>query len=141
MSINDVLEGKPSQMTKEEIQQTMMKLQEGFRNKQKEMGEKDKVKGLAFLEENKKKEGVTVTKSGLQYKALASGKGPSPKLGDTVSAHYRGTLIDGTEFDSSYKRGQPSEFPVDGVIEGWKEALQLMKVGDKFQPGFLRVPG
>jgi FKBP-type peptidyl-prolyl cis-trans isomerase FklB len=86
-----------------------------------------------YLEENKKTSGVQVTSSGLQYKVLKQGTGATPKATDTVSTHYRGTLIDGTEFDSSYARNQPATFPVGGVIPGWTEALQLMKVGDKWQ--------
>ena len=89
--------------------------------------------GQAFLAANKDKPGVTTTKSGLQYKVLKSGTGKTPKATDSVLAHYRGTLIDGTEFDSSYKKGQPIEFGVTEVIKGWTEALQLMKVGDKWQ--------
>lgn len=89
--------------------------------------------GKAFLEENTKKPGVITTDSGLQYKVLASGEGPQPKDTDTVTTHYKGTLIDGREFDSSYKRDKPASFPVKGVIKGWTEALQLMHVGDKWQ--------
>lgn len=89
--------------------------------------------GEAFLAANAKKEGVKTTASGLQYKVLKSGTGESPKLTDTVKVHYQGTLIDGTIFDSSIQRGQPISFPVSGVIPGWIEALQLMKVGDKWQ--------
>ena len=87
----------------------------------------------AFLAENAKKEGVVTTDSGLQYKVIKSGDGAMPKADDTVTTHYRGTLIDGREFDSSYSRGQPASFPVKGVIKGWTEALQLMKVGDKWE--------
>ena len=89
--------------------------------------------GKAFLEANAKKEGVVVTKSGLQYKEVTKGEGKIPTAGDKVKVHYKGTLIDGTEFDSSYKRGTPATFPVTGVIKGWIEALQLMNVGDKFE--------
>ncbi len=89
--------------------------------------------GEAFLAANAKKEGVLTTASGLQYKVIKSGNGESPKLSDTVKVHYHGTLIDGTVFDSSVQRGQPVSFPVGGVIPGWVEALQLMKVGDKWQ--------
>ena len=89
--------------------------------------------GKAFLEENAKKEGVITTASGLQYKILSSGDGKMPKESDTVTTHYKGTLIDGREFDSSYKRNAPASFPVKGVIKGWTEALQLMHVGDKWQ--------
>ena len=85
-----------------------------------------------FLMENKAKEGVKTLPSGLQYKVIKDGDGKTPKLTDTVSTHYRGTLLDGSEFDSSYKRNQPAEFPVSGVIKGWTEALQLMKEGAKW---------
>jgi FKBP-type peptidyl-prolyl cis-trans isomerase len=89
--------------------------------------------GTAFLEENKAKEGVKVTPSGLQYKVIQEGTGNTPTADDRVKTHYRGTLIDGTEFDSSYKRNRPAEFPVKGVIKGWTEALQLMKEGGKWE--------
>ncbi|MHA3773950.1 FKBP-type peptidyl-prolyl cis-trans isomerase [Verrucomicrobiota bacterium sgz303538] len=89
-------------------------------------------KGEKFLKENAAKEGVKTLPSGLQYKVLKQGEGKSPKATDTVSVHYKGTLIDGKEFDSSYKRGEPAEFPVNRVIKGWTEALQLMKEGDKW---------
>ena len=88
--------------------------------------------GQAFLAENKTKQGVTTLPSGVQYKVLKQGTGKTPKITDTVLANYRGTLIDGTEFDSSYKRGEPAEFPVNRVIKGWTEILQQMKVGDKY---------
>ena len=101
--------------------------------KQKAMAEKNLAAGEKFLAENAKKEGVKTTSSGLQYKVVKEGTGPQPKAGDTVTVDYRGTLIDGTEFDSSYKRGHPATFPVNGVIPGWTEALQLMKVGSKYQ--------
>lgn len=89
-------------------------------------------KAEKFLMENKAKDGVKTLPSGLQYKVLKSGDGKTPKASDTVVTHYRGTLLDGSEFDSSYKRNQPAEFPVGGVIKGWTEALQLMKEGDKW---------
>ena len=94
---------------------------------------RNKKEGVAYLAANGKKQGVTTTKSGLQYKIVKAGTGKTPKTTDRVKAHYRGTLIDGTVFDSSYKRGEPSVFPVTGVIKGWTEALQLMKVGAKWQ--------
>jgi FKBP-type peptidyl-prolyl cis-trans isomerase len=90
-------------------------------------------KGLEFLAKNKTKEGVKTTDSGLQYKVITLGKGAKPKASDKVKVHYKGTLIDGTEFDSSYKRGVPAEFPLNGVIKGWTEGLQLMPVGSKFE--------
>ena len=89
--------------------------------------------GEAFLTANKSKEGVKTLPDGLQYKILKEGSGPKPTANDTVTVNYRGTLIDGKEFDSSYKRGQPASFPVNGVIKGWTEALQLMPVGSKWQ--------
>ncbi|MEN8194102.1 MAG: FKBP-type peptidyl-prolyl cis-trans isomerase [Bacteroidota bacterium] len=95
--------------------------------------EENKTKGEAFLEENKKQEGVKVTDSGLQYKVIEQGNGPKPKASDKVKVHYKGTLLDGTEFDSSYNRGQPAEFPLSGVIKGWTEGLQLMPVGSKYE--------
>ena len=94
---------------------------------------KNKEQGEAFLAQNKSKEGVVTLKSGLQYKIITSGTGATPKATDKVTTHYRGTLIDGTEFDSSYSRNKASSFPVNGVIPGWTEALQLMHVGDKWQ--------
>ncbi len=108
-------------------------LREALMHKQAEIGEKNLAAGKAFLEENAKKPGVITTESGLQYKVITSGDGKQPKESDTVTTHYRGTLIDGREFDSSYKRDQPASFPVKGVIKGWTEALQLMHVGDKWQ--------
>jgi FKBP-type peptidyl-prolyl cis-trans isomerase FklB len=101
--------------------------------KQKQVGDQNKTEGTKFLEDNKKKDGVKTTASGLQYKVLKEGTGAQPKKTDTVTVNYRGTLLSGTEFDSSYKRGQPASFPVNGVIPGWTEALQLMKVGSKYQ--------
>lgn len=135
--VKDGLSGSKALMTEEEIQETMTAFQKEMMAKQAEktkaLAEKNKKEGDAFLEENKKKEGVKTTSSGLQYKVLKDGEGPMPKATDTVTVNYRGTLVDGTEFDSSYKRGEPATFPVNGVIPGWVEALQLMKVGSKFQ--------
>lgn len=92
-----------------------------------------KAEGAKFLEENKKRKGVTTTASGLQYEVIKMGEGPKPTLNDKVTTHYHGTLIDGTVFDSSVERGQPIQFPVTGVIAGWTEALQLMPVGSKWK--------
>ena len=97
------------------------------------MAESALEKGEKFLAENKTKEGVKTTPSGLQYKVLKEGSGKSPAATDTVVCHYRGTFLDGTEFDSSYKGGEPAEFPLDHVIRGWTEGVQLMKEGSKFQ--------
>ena len=106
------------------IREMMMKVQE-------EKSAEAKAEGEAFLSENAKKDGIEVTESGLQYNHDTLGEGGSPTAEDTVTVHYRGTLIDGTEFDSSYKRGEPISFPLNGVIPGWTEGLQLMKIGGK----------
>ncbi len=131
-SLRDAQKGE-SKMTKEEIQQAMMKLQEMAQKKSQEEGEKNKTEGAAFLEKNKNAEGVKVTASGLQYKVETEGTGKSPSKDDTVKVHYKGTLINGQQFDSSYERNQPAEFPVSGVIPGWTEALQIMKPGAKYK--------
>lgn len=135
--VKDALSGGKTLMTEQEVNETIMTFQKEMIAKQqarlKELGEKNKKEGEAFLAENKKKEGVITLPSGLQYKVIKEGDGKIPKLTDTVTIHYRGTLIDGTEFDSSYKRGQPATFPIKGIIAGFSEALQLMKVGSKWQ--------
>jgi FKBP-type peptidyl-prolyl cis-trans isomerase len=131
-SLKDALAGK-SEMKDDEIQKAMMKLQENAMKKQQEDGEANKKKSAEFLEKNKTAEGVKTTASGLQYKVITEGTGAIPKKEDTVKCHYVGTLINGEEFDSSVKRGQPAEFPVGGVIPGWTEALQMMKVGSKYK--------
>jgi len=129
--------GAKTILTEEEARQAIMDFQKTLMAKQAEtmqkLAEKNKADGEKFLSENAKKEGVKVLPSGLQYKEITPGAGKSPKTTDTVTTNYRGTLIDGTEFDSSYKRGQPATFPVSGVIPGWTEALQLMKEGAKWQ--------
>src|SRR5206468_3500306 len=130
--IKDSLAGK-AQLTPDQVKDVMAQFEKDMEQKQKQLGEKNKTEGAKFLEENKKKPGVKTTASGLQYKLEKEGTGPQPKATDTVTVNYRGTLIDGTEFDSSYKRGQPATFPVGGVIKGWTEALQLMKQGSKYQ--------
>ncbi len=131
--IEDALAGAKPLLTDKEIQETMMAFQKEVMAKQAEVAKKNKTEGEAFLAENKKKEGVKTTASGLQYKVIKPGKGKKPKSSDSVTVNYRGTLIDGTEFDSSYKRGQPATFQVSGVIPGWTEALQLMEEGAKWQ--------
>ncbi len=124
-------------MTEQEINDSMSALRKELAEKQmalvKETGMKNKIEGEAFLAENMKKEGVVTTPSGLQYKVIKEGAGKTPILTDTVTVHYLGVLVDDTEFDSSYRRGQPATFRVDGVISGWTEALQLMKEGAKWQ--------
>ncbi|MGC1456498.1 MAG: FKBP-type peptidyl-prolyl cis-trans isomerase [Nitrospirota bacterium] len=136
-AIKDILAGNKPLMTDEEVKTTITGLQKDLQAKQQErmkaLGDKNKKEGEAFLAKNKTKEGVKTLPSGLQYKVITQGKGKTPKASDTVTVQYRGTLIDGTEFDSSYKRGQPATFPVSGVIKGWTEALQLMKEGSKWQ--------
>jgi FKBP-type peptidyl-prolyl cis-trans isomerase FklB len=130
--IKDAIAGKP-QLNTDQVKEVMATFEKDMQQKQKAAGEKNASEGVKFLEENKKKEGVKATASGLQYKVLKEGTGPQPKETDTVTVNYRGTLINGTEFDSSYKRGQPATFPLNGVIKGWTEGLQLMKTGSKYQ--------
>src|SRR5213080_4105381 len=130
--MKDAIAGKP-QLTPDQVKDVMAQFEKEMEQKQKQLGEKNKTDGAKFLEDNKKKAGVKTTASGLQYKVEKEGTGSQPKATDMVTVNYRGTLIDGTEFDSSYKRGQPATFPVTGVIKGWTEALQLMKVGSKYQ--------
>jgi len=135
--VKDTLTGAKPLLTPEEERATLMELQAGLRKNQMEKmqkaSEKNKKEGVEFLTANKAKPGVVTLPSGLQYKIITAGTGPKPTATDSVSCNYRGTLIDGTEFDSSYKRGQPTTFPVSGVIKGWTEALQLMPVGSKWQ--------
>src|SRR6266704_4336218 len=130
--VKDAIARKP-QLTQNQVKEVMTTFEKDMQAKQKAAGEKNAAEGTKFLEENKKKEGVKTTASGLQYKAIKEGTGAQPKGNDTVTVNYRGTLINGTEFDSSYKRGQPATFPLNGVIKGWTEGLQLMKAGSKYQ--------
>ena len=134
--LQDTLAGK-TLMTEAEAQATLTQLQADMRKKQEEKmqqaGEANQKEGEAFLAANKTKPGVVALPSGLQYKILKEGTGPKPAATDSVVCNYQGTLINGTEFDSSYKRGEPATFPVNGVIKGWTEALQLMPVGSKWQ--------
>jgi len=136
-AIKDVLAGNKPLMTDDEVKLAITGLQKDLQAKQQErakaLGEKNKKEGEDFLAKNKAKDGVKTLPSGLQYKVITAGKGKTPKASDTVTVQYKGTLVDGTEFDSSYKRGQPATFPVSGVIKGWTEALQLMKEGSKWQ--------
>ena len=130
--IKDAFTSAKSLLSEQEIRETLATFQKEMQAKQEEIGKKNKKEGEAFLAENMKKEGVKTLPSGLQYKVIKAGTGKKPKLTDTVTAHYRGTLIDGTEFDGSYKRGKPTSFSVSGVIPGWTEALQLMEEGAKW---------
>lgn len=129
----DAFSGKELVLSEEKIAEVLAAFRLRMQATQKKKVEDMAKTGMAFLEENKKKEGVVALSSGLQYKVLRAGTGATPKASDTVSTNYRGTLVDGTEFDSSYKRGKPADFPVKGVIKGWTEALQLMKVGAKWE--------
>jgi FKBP-type peptidyl-prolyl cis-trans isomerase FklB len=135
--IRDALSGNKPGMSREEMNSTVLGLRQRLdaeqQKKLKEQTEKNLAEGTAFLEENGKKEGVKTLPSGLQYKVLSEGTGKTPKKDDTVTVNYRGTFIDGKEFDSSISRGQPATFRVDGVIKGWTEALQLMKEGAKWK--------
>lgn len=129
-SINDVMSGAETVISSREAQ-TM--LNEYFQKKEKEQAQSAIAEGKVYLEQNAKRDGVTQTKSGLQYEVLAEGTGKSPKDTDTVRCHYEGRLLDGTVFDSSYKRGEPADFGLNQVIPGWTEGVQLMKEGAKFR--------
>jgi FKBP-type peptidyl-prolyl cis-trans isomerase len=135
--MKDGLSGEKMLLTDQEMKETMTSFQKEMAAKQAEkrkaLGEKNKKEGEVFLAANKSKEGVKTLPSGLQYKVITEGTGKTPKATDSVVTNYRGTLIDGTEFDSSYQRKAPATFKVTGVIKGWTEALQLMKEGSKWQ--------
>lgn len=131
--IKDSMDGKDEKYSQEEVQEAMKVIREKKENEAKEAAKENIEKGKKFLEENKSKDGVKTTDSGLQYKVITEGEGKSPGKEDTVSVHYVGTLLDGTEFDSSVKRGKPVELKVNGVIPGWTEALQMMKPGSKWK--------
>ena len=131
-ALRDVLVGEGSKLSAEEIQTTLDEERRRIEAMQAQIAQKSKEAGETFLAENAKNEGVVQTDSGLQYKIIEAGEGVSPGAEDTVVVHYRGTLVDGTEFDSSYKRNTPATFPVNGVIPGWQEGIQLMKVGSKY---------
>jgi FKBP-type peptidyl-prolyl cis-trans isomerase len=131
-AVKESLDGKPDTFTAEENQQTVQLIQKKSMDYMQAEAAKNKTAGDAFLKANAKKKGVKTAKSGLQYREDRAGKGAHPKAEDRVKVNYRGTLLDGTEFDSSYKRNQPAEFPLNGVIPGWTEGLQLMQPGAKF---------
>jgi len=132
----DSLAGK-SQIEKEEVQAILMGLDQQMKTKQAELATKNaeeaKAKGIAFLEANAKKEGVKVTESGIQYVVMSEVEGDKPVATDTVKVHYKGTFLNGETFDSSYDRGEPAVFPLNRVIKGWTEGLQLMSVGSKYK--------
>jgi len=135
--LKDALSGGKLALTDDEAKQILTELQGEVQKTQEakmsQVSDANKKEGTAFLAANKAKQGVTTLPSGLQYKIEKEGTGPKPAASDTVVCNYRGTLINGKEFDSSYKRGQPASFPVSGVIKGWTEALQLMPVGSKWE--------
>lgn len=129
-AIEDVMEGRQPKISPQEANQV---IEEYFKNKQANEGAENAKVGETFLANNKNKEGITELESGLQYEILTKGNGNTPKATDKVKCHYHGTLVDGTVFDSSVQRGQPAEFPVNGVIKGWIEALQMMPTGSKWR--------
>jgi len=135
--LKDALAGKPSAISAEETQKAMMQLQQEMEQKFQanagKKGEANKKQGQEFLAANKNKAGVQTLPSGMQYEILNEGTGKTPTRTDNVTTHYEGTLIDGTVFDSSYERGQPATFPVNGVIAGWTQALMMMKEGAKWR--------
>jgi len=135
--IKDVLSGNKPLMTEQEFQETMTNFKKEMMAKQesqmKDIADRNKKEGEAFLTENTKKDGIVTLPSGLQYEVIQTGTGDSPKATDQVTVNYKGTLLDGNEFDSSYKRGEPAKFKVNGVIRGWTEALQLMKPGSMWK--------
>ncbi|MCC6550721.1 MAG: FKBP-type peptidyl-prolyl cis-trans isomerase [Ignavibacteriaceae bacterium] len=137
MGMKDAIVDSNTVLTEDEMQDVMVRYQTELMAKKDEknqvIGKTNKEAGEKFLADNAKKEGVVTLPSGLQYKVITKGNGASPKATDKVTTHYRGSLIDGTVFDESYQRGEPIEFPVNGVIAGWTEVLQLMKVGDKWE--------
>ena len=131
--IKDALEDREMRVSKEELIAAFTEIQKKEAEEKSKLAEDNLKKGESFLAENKKQQGVKVTESGLQYKIIQEGTGSKPKADDVIVANYRGSLIDGTEFDSSYKRNEPVEFPVNRVIPGWTEALQMMPEGSKWQ--------
>lgn len=137
MGFKDVFQGNKPQLTPKEMQESIIAFKKDIQAKQmaaeKEAAAKNAAEGEKFLAANAKKKGVKTTKSGLQYRVIKKGHGKSPKATDTVKVHYIGHLVNGKVFDSSYKRGKPVSFPVNGVIPGWTEALQMMKVGSKWE--------
>ena len=131
--LKDAINNSKYALTENEMKTILESFQQEMIGKMQAKSEKNKKEGEAFLAANKQKEGVVTLPSGLQYKILKAGDGAKPTAAQTVKCNYRGTLLDGTEFDSSYKRGEPTEFPIGQVIKGWVEALQLMPVGSKWQ--------
>ncbi|GMQ95559.1 MAG: macrophage infectivity potentiator Mip [Gammaproteobacteria bacterium] len=133
LAIDDVLEGRDLRVSMEDMQVATTAYQNELNAEKLAQGEKNRAAGEKFLRENSSREGVVVLDSGLQYRVIESGAGESPTETDTVAVHYRGRLLDGTEFDSSYGRGEPTELGVGQVIPGWQEVLQIMPVGSKWE--------
>ncbi len=133
LGVKDFLAGREPRLSEEDRRATLQALAEEQQRRRASSAEENAAAGARFLAENKAKDGVVTLASGLQYKVIKAGTGKQPTASDTVLAHYRGTLIDGTEFDSSFRRGQPATFPVNGVIRGWQEALPLMKEGARWE--------
>lgn len=133
LGMQEQIGAKPDRVTEEDRQAIAVEMQRQRQERQAKQGEANLSEGQKFLEENRNKPGIKVLPSGLQYRVVSAGKGAKPALKDRVTVQYRGTLIDGTEFDSSYKRGKPATFEVGGVIRGWTEALQMMQEGAKWQ--------
>ena len=133
IGISDVFNNKPLRFAEDDMQSAFSAINQQVQAKAAEAAKAHKEIGEAFLAVNGKKEGVKTTTSGLQYEVISEGTGPKPSINDTVVTHYHGTLIDGTVFDSSVERGEPAQFPVNGVIQGWIEALQMMQVGSKWR--------
>ena len=131
--IHHAFNGEPQAITGDVINDAFKVMQDKLKAQQAKEAEAHSGEGEAFLAENAQREEVTVTESGLQYEVITAGDGEKPSATSTVRTHYRGTLINGSEFDSSYSRNEPTEFPVNGVIAGWTEALQLMPVGSKWK--------
>ena len=135
--LKDAFTGAETRLTDQEVQQTLQEFQQMMMQRQQEtraaQGAENQQAAEAFFAENGAKEGVVTTESGLQYMVMQEGDGPKPSATDRVTVHYEGTLLDGTKFDSSYDRGQPATFPVNGVIQGWQEAVPLMSVGSKYK--------
>ena len=133
LAINDAESGRPARLSSDQMRAAVLAYQHKREADQATLAQRNLAAGTKFLAANAKKPGVVTLPSGLQYKVITEGKGPRPNVSDTVVANYRGLLIDGTEFDSSYKRGKPATFPLTGVIQGWQQALQLMPVGSKWR--------
>lgn len=131
--VSDILNNSDLQLTTEQMQAAAEKYQQQLKAERKVKGDENSSKGAAFMAENKKSAGVEVLDNGIQYKVLESGNGDKPTIDDTVVVHYRGTLINGQQFDSSYERGEPVEFKLSQVIQGWQEVLPLMQEGAKWQ--------